>query len=64
MTATLSALNGCVRPAQLAKRLGVDPSTLDTWRQRRGLPGFKVGGRRYYRLAAVNAWLRKQEATQ
>ncbi len=57
-----SALKGCVRPAELAKRLGVDPSTLDCWRKRWGLPTFKVGGRRYYRLTAVNEWLRKQEA--
>ena len=57
-------LAGCLRPAELADRLQVDPTTLDDWRKRRGLPGFKVGGRRYYRLADVNTWLRKQEAAK
>ena len=57
-------LAGCLRPAELADRLRVDPTTLDDWRKRRGLPSFKVGGRRYYRLAAVDAWLWKQEAAK
>lgn len=57
-------LVGCLRPAECAKRLHVNPSTLDDWRKRWGLPSFKVGGRRYYRLTDVNAWLRKQEAAK
>lgn len=53
-------LVGCVRPAEMAKRLDINPSTLDDWRKRWGLPSFKVGGRRYYHLTAVYEWIRKQ----
>jgi DNA-binding transcriptional MerR regulator len=63
-THQLRTLEGCVRPSELADRMGVDPSTLDDWRKRRGLPSFKVAGRRYYRLSAVDQWLRKQEQSE
>lgn len=63
-TQQLRTMVGCVRPALLAKRLGVDPSTLDAWRKQRGLPSFKIGGFRFYRLSSVDAWLRKQEAAK
>ena len=60
----INPLLGCVRPAELAKRLHINPTTLDAWRKRRGLPSFKVGGRRFYRLRAVNVWIRKQEVAK
>lgn len=57
----ITPLLGCVRPAELAKRLHINPTTLDSWRKLRGLPSFKIGGKRFYRLRAVHLWIRKQE---
>ncbi|MFB7938272.1 helix-turn-helix transcriptional regulator [Streptomyces sp. NPDC056049] len=50
---------------EAAEYLGISPHTLYVWRHRRkGPPSFRMGanGRVMYRLAALDAWIREQEA--
>jgi len=49
--------------AELAKILRVRPMTIRTWTQH-GLPYVPTGGKRYYNLAEVEAWLREMEAAK
>ena len=51
--------------AQLATELHVTPRTLARWRwQRKGPPSILLAGRRFYRRAAVVAWLDAQVEAQ
>jgi len=47
----------------LAEVLGSSAWTIDRWRKSEGLLVVKVGGRFYFRLEAVNAWLLAREST-
>jgi hypothetical protein len=54
---------GCLWPKDAAKRLGVQPDTLKTWRYlRKGPASFKIGGRVVYRISVVDAFLAECEA--
>jgi excisionase family DNA binding protein len=47
---------------ELARYLGVPPSTVYYWRnQRTGPPGFRIGKQLRYRVSEVDAWLRQRE---
>ncbi|WP_108682071.1 AlpA family transcriptional regulator [Methyloceanibacter sp. wino2] len=53
-----------IRKKDLAKRLGVNPWTLDNWR-RRGLmpPPIKITENMlFWRVSDIDAWLREKEA--
>lgn len=53
----------CLWLAQAAERLGVQPRTLYTWRQRRvGPAGFRYLGRIVYRITVLDAYLAECEA--
>lgn len=47
--------------ADLAVELGVSPWSIRLWRLRENLPVCSVGGRFYYRIESVNAWLESHE---
>lgn len=53
-----------LRPAQVAERLGVSPSTLAKWRMHAtGPPYLKLGRRVAYRATALHDWLTSRERT-
>lgn len=53
----------CLWQRQAAKRIGVKPETLRTWRYlRKGPASFKVAGRVVYKIAAIDAYLTECEA--
>jgi hypothetical protein len=59
----LSPPEGCVWQKEAARRLGVKPETLRTWRYlRKGPASFKVAGRVVYRETAIDAYLAECEA--
>jgi excisionase family DNA binding protein len=51
---------------EAAELLGLHPYTLSNWRSRGKykLKYLKIGGRVYYRLTDLNAWLKSRERTQ
>ncbi len=55
-------LDGYYPKHKTAEKLNVSPRTLDAWHLRReGPPRTKVAGRVYYRIEALERWLREQE---
>lgn len=55
---------GCMWMPEAAHYLGYEVSTLRKWRLKGiGPASFRVGGRVVYRVAVMDAWLAKQEAT-
>lgn len=57
-----NVLSGHMTQPELAAELRVSVDSLQRWHnQRIGPPRVKVGGRVYYRRAAVRAWLRDRE---
>ena len=59
------AVNGhYFRRKEIADRLGVTERTIDLWREKRGLPHYKPGGRVYFIGAEVDAWFRTRRVTK
>jgi hypothetical protein len=64
VTPTKKAPPGCIWLIDAADYLGYEVNTLRKWRLKKiGPPSFKVGGKVAYRVAALNAWLAEQEAS-
>ena len=42
---------------EIAEELNVSPWTISRWRKANGMPTMKIGGRYFYKMDAVNAWL-------
>ena len=49
--------NALMTEKQLAELWNLSEWTVSRWRKANGMPKIKVGGRYFYRLDAVNAWL-------
>ena len=46
-----------VDSVQLAEYLGVTRMSINTWRRTRGLPSYKIGAARRYKLSEIDAWV-------
>ena len=58
----MNLLDGLVLRKDLAAALGVCTRTIARYETRAdGLPYLSIGGRRYYRVASVQAWISAQE---
>ena len=47
---------------ELAELLGVSSWTIRNWRIKAGLPYFGTAGRIFYRLEAVEEWMKREES--
>jgi hypothetical protein len=58
----MTKIDGLLTEEDAAQALGVVPATLSNWRARRfGPPSCRIGRRAYYRLEAINAWIKARE---
>lgn len=50
--------NGLLTRTEVARRLRIHPSTVDSWREKYGLPAIEKGNKVYFDWADVTAWLK------
>lgn len=65
MQRQIPVLEGYLRPADLAKEIGISVRTVSRWQVRRiGPPRVVVGKQVFYKLASVLSWLESREQRQ
>lgn len=59
---SIELLSGYARPREVADALGVTIRTLSRYEsQPNGVPSVLIGGRKWFRLASVRAWIEAHE---
>lgn len=52
--------NGLLTRTEVARRLRIHPSTVDSWREKYGLPAIEKGNKVYFDWADVSVWLKSK----